>query len=140
MGTAGWGLSVAMAVYAVGEFSGAHINPAVTLGLAPVGEFEWAQVPGYIAAQMAGAIIGATLVFFQYLSHWKKTEDPAVKLGVFSTSPAIPNTAANLVSEMIGTFILVFVLMAIGANEYTEGLEPVARGLVGYVDWYCTRR
>lgn len=128
--SAGWGLAVAMAVYAVGQYSGAHINPAVTLGLASAGEFEWAKVPGYIGAQMLGAFLGAVMVFFQYLPHWKKTEDPAIKLGVFSTGPAIDNRAANVVSEMIGTFILVLGLMAIGANEFTEGLNPLIVGLL----------
>ncbi len=126
----GWGLAVAMAVYAVGSYSGAHINPAVTLGLASVGEFEWGKVPGYIAAQTVGAFLGAVLVFFQYLPHWKKTENPAAKLGIFCTGPAIPNTAANVVSEVIGTFALVLGLMAIGANEFTEGLNPMIVGLL----------
>lgn len=128
--SAGWGLAVAMAVYMVGSFSGAHINPAVTLGLAAAGEFEWDKVPGYIAAQMIGAFLGAVLVFFQYLPHWKKTDDPGTKLGVFSTGPAISNTSANVVSEMIGTFILVLGLMALGVNEFTEGLKPLIVGLL----------
>ncbi|NOY00956.1 MAG: aquaporin family protein [Verrucomicrobia bacterium] len=128
--SAGWGLAVGIAVYAVGNYSGAHINPAVTLGLAVAGEFEWAKVPGYIAAQMAGAFIGAVLVFFQYLPHWKATDDAGTKLGVFSTGPAIANTSANLVSEMIGTFILVLGLMSIGANQFAEGLNPLIVGLL----------
>ena len=130
MVSAGWGLAVAMGVYAVGSYSAAHINPAVTLGLASAGEFDWALVPGYIAAQMAGAFTGAILVFFQYLPHWKKTEEAGDKLGVFSTGPAIPNTASNVVSEMIGTFILLLGLMSIGANEFTEGLNPLIVGLL----------
>ena len=105
MGAVGWGLAVMIAMYAVGQISGAHINPAVTVGLAVAGEFPWAEVPGYIVGQMIGAIIGATLVYLQYLPHWKQTEDPATKLGVFSTSPAVKHTPANLISEIIGTLV-----------------------------------
>ncbi|WP_337970582.1 MIP/aquaporin family protein, partial [Virgibacillus salexigens] len=89
-----WGLGVAMGVYAVGSITGAHLNPAVTLGFASIGEFPWAKGPIYICAQMLGGMIGADIVFFHYLPHWKETNDPAVKLGVFSTGPAIPSTMA----------------------------------------------
>ncbi|MDV7765971.1 aquaporin family protein [Peribacillus simplex] len=128
--TIAWGLAVTMGVFAVGSISGAHLNPAVTVALAINGDFPWADVPGYIMAQMIGAIIGATLVFLHYLPHWKATEDPGTKLGVFSTSPAIPHTFSNLLSEMIGTFILVLGLLFIGAGEFTEGLNPFAVGLL----------
>ncbi|MGG4265664.1 MIP/aquaporin family protein [Peribacillus simplex] len=128
--TISWGLAVTMGVFAVGSVSGAHLNPAVTVALAINGDFPWADVPGYIMAQMIGAIIGATLVFLHYLPHWKATEDPGAKLGVFSTSPAIPHTFSNLLSEMIGTFILVLGLLFIGAGEFTEGLNPFAVGLL----------
>src|SRR6187401_1867383 len=89
--TAGWGVAVAMAVYAVGRISGAHLNPAVTVGLAAIGSFPWADVPGYIAAQLVGAFAGAVLVWLAYLPHWRATADPASKLGVFATGPAIQN-------------------------------------------------
>ena len=128
--TFAWGLAVTMGVYASGQFSGAHLNPAVTIGLAVVGEFPWSDVPSYILAQMIGAIIGATVVFFHYLPHFKATKDPATKLGVFSTSPAIPHTFSNLLSEIIGTFILLFGILFIGANEFTEGLNPIVVGLL----------
>jgi glycerol uptake facilitator protein len=111
--TLAWGLAVAVAVYAVGRISGAHINPAVTLGLASIGAFPWVQVPGYIIAQMLGAFVGGALVWLHYLPHWKETEDPALKLAVFSTGPAIRNTAANFISEVIGTVMLVFGVLAI---------------------------
>lgn len=124
----GWGLAVTLAIFAVGNFSGAHINPAVTLGLAAVGEFPWEQVPGYILAQMLGAIIGATMVWIHYLPHWAKTEDQAAKLGVFSTGPAIPARFSNMISEISGTFILLFGIMFIGANEFTDGLNPIVVG------------
>ena len=111
--TAGWGLAVAIAVYAVVNFSGAHINPAVTLGLASIGGLPWSEVPKYIAAQMLGAMLGATTVWLAYLPHWEATEDPAAKLGVFSTAPAIRKPFANLLTEIIGTFALVFGVLAI---------------------------
>jgi len=126
--TMGWALGVTLAVYAVGEISGAHINPAVTLALAATGDFAWTDVPLYIAAQMLGAFTGATIVWLHYLPHWAKTEDPGAKLGVFSTGPAIPATWANLLSELIGTFMLIAGLLFIGANEFTQGLNPLIVG------------
>jgi len=130
MGAFGWGLAVMVAVYSVGQISGAHINPAVTIGLAAAGEFDWANVPLYIAGQMIGAIVGATVVYLQYLPHWKATEDPATKLGVFSTAPALKNTPGNLISEIIGTAVLVLGLLAIGANSFADGLNPFIVGLL----------
>lgn len=128
--TLGWGLGVAMAVYTVGGISGAHLNPAVTLGLAFVGDFPWANVPSYIVAQMIGAFLGAALIYLHYLPHWKETDDPNVKLGVFATGPAISNRFANFFSEVFGTFILVLGILAIGANEFTEGLNPLIVGFL----------
>ncbi|WP_047984213.1 MIP/aquaporin family protein [Ornithinibacillus californiensis] len=128
--TVGWGLAVAMAVYAVGSVSGAHINPAVTLGFAAVGEFEWAKVPIYLTAQMIGAIIGGAVVYLAYLAHWRKTDDPATKLAVFSTAPAERSMFANFLTETIGTFVLLMGLMFIGANQFTEGLNPLIVGLL----------
>src|SRR4051795_6057995 len=81
----GWGVAVAIAVYSVGRISGAHLNPAVTIALATIGSFPWAQVPGYVAAQMLGAFIGAVLVWLAYLPHWGETTDAGAKLGVFCT-------------------------------------------------------
>ncbi|NJP36253.1 MIP/aquaporin family protein [Alkalicoccus luteus] len=126
----GWGFAVAMAVYAVGQYSDAHINPAVTLGFAAVGEFAWSMVPGYIAAQLVGAFIGAAIVFFHFQDHFKETDDPDVKLGVFSTDPAIPNRFSNFISEFIGTAVLLLGLLSIGANEFTEGLNPLIVGFL----------
>lgn len=128
--TFGWGLAVAMAVYAVGKFSGAHINPAVTLGLAMSGNFPWSKVPSYLLAQMIGAFLGACIVYLQYLPHWRATEDKGAKLGVFSTGPAIPQTFSNLLSEIIGTFVLVLGLQAIGANKFSDGLNPLIVGFL----------
>ena len=126
--TVGWGLAVTLGVYAVGQASGAHLNPAVTIGFATIGDFPWAQVPMYLLAQMIGAILGAVLVYFHYLPHWKETEDPTAKRDVFATTPAINNPLSNITSEIIGTFILVLGLLSIGANEFTEGLNPLIVG------------
>jgi len=133
--TTGWGLAVAMAVYAVGWASGAHINPAVTVGLAVIGKFPWAQVPGYIIAQVIGAFIGAVLVWLAYYPHWAETEDPALKLAVFSTGPAIRNYPLNFITEVIGTFMLLLgVLFIIDPNNNlgATGLIPL---LVGFLVW-----
>ncbi|MFS0750830.1 MIP/aquaporin family protein [Oceanobacillus sp. 1P07AA] len=126
--TLGWGLAVTLGVYAVGNFTGAHLNPAVTVGFAAVGDFPWAKVPLYILAQVIGAIVGAIIVFLNYLPHWKVTESKEAKLGVFATGPAIRSPFSNLISEMIGTFALLLGLMFIGSNDFTEGLNPLIVG------------
>jgi glycerol uptake facilitator protein len=112
----GWGLAVAVAVYAVGRISGAHLNPAVTVGLASVGAFAWADVPGYVLAQMIGAFFGAVVVWLAYLPHWSATADRDAKLAVFCTAPAIRRPGANVLTEAIGTAMLVFGVLAIAAN------------------------
>jgi glycerol uptake facilitator len=117
--TFGWGLGVMFAILAVGQFSGAHLNPAVTIGFAVIGNTEWSDVPKYLIGEFAGAIIGACLVAAAYSNHWAATEDPGLKLAVFCTGPAIRNTAANIVTEIIGTFVLVFGVLAIFANKFT---------------------
>jgi len=128
--TIAWGLAVAMGVFAVGNISGAHLNPAVTIALAITGDFPWNQVGPYILAQMIGAFLGACIVYLHYLPHWEATKDPGAKLAVFSTGPAIPHTFSNILSELIGTFMLVLGLLFIGANSFTEGLNPIAVGLL----------
>lgn len=128
--TIAWGLAVVMGAFAVGNISGAHLNPAVTIAFAISGEFPWQQVPAYILAQVIGGLIGAVIVYLHYLPHWAATEDPNAKLAVFSTSPAIAHTFSNLLSELIGTFILVLGLLFIGANNFAEGLNPIAVGLL----------
>jgi glycerol uptake facilitator protein len=130
--TFGWGIGVMAGAYAVGQFSGAHLNPAVTLGFAFQGSTEWGDVPEYIAGEFVGAFIGATLVWLAYLNHWGATEDPGLKLASFSTAPAIRNPGANLITEIIGTFILVFGILAIVANEATgvSGLNALLVGLL----------
>lgn len=141
--TLGWGMAVAVAVYVVGTTSGAHINPAVTIGLASIGEFDWSLVPGYIVSQILGAFTGACLVFLAYFAHWKHTEDTDAKLAVFSTSPAVRNPVANLTTEVIGTAMLVLGILGIGANSghvspgdadlsglFGTGLAPLLVGLL----------
>ena len=131
-----WGIAVTFAIYAVGEISGAHINPAVTLGLAFVGDFPWVNVLGYIIAQILGAFTGAVFVWIHYIPHWSRTEDKIAKLSVFSTVPAIRSYIHNFVSEMIATALLIFGLLFIGANNFTEGLNPLVVGalimLIGF--------
>ena len=138
--TLGWGMAVMVAVYCVGQFSGAHINPAVTIGLAATGQFDWLQVPGYIIAQLLGAFVGAIIVWLAYLPHWGPTEDAGLKLGVFSTAPAYRATGPNLITEIIGTAILLFGVLGIGANAgaiggdlagvISVGLNPLLVGLL----------
>jgi glycerol uptake facilitator protein len=133
-----------MAIYAVGRISGAHLNPAVTIGLAVIGSFPWSQVPGYIVAQMIGSVAGAVLVWIAYLPHFKVTADPALKLGVFATGPAVRSPGANFVTEVIGAAVLVFGVLAIAANAQTvthpgevdlsfvfsRGLQPLLVGVL----------
>jgi glycerol uptake facilitator protein len=130
--TFGWGLAVAIAVFAVAQFSGAQINPAVTIGNAVIGNTDWSDVPAYLGGQFLGAFIGATLVYLAYLPHWADTEDPGLKLAVFSTGPAIRNYAMNLVTEIIGTFILVFGILGILATTATanNALWPLIIGFL----------
>jgi glycerol uptake facilitator protein len=130
--TFGWGIGVMTGAYAVGQFTGAHLNPAVTLGFAFQGSTPWSDVPEYLAGEFVGAFIGATLVWLAYLNHWGATEDPGLKLACYSTAPAIRNPAANLITEIIGTFLLVFGILAIIANEATgvSGLNALLVGLL----------
>jgi glycerol uptake facilitator protein len=133
--TFGWGMGVMLAVFAVGQFSGAHLNPAVTLGFAFQGSTEWSDVPEYLGGEFVGAFIGATLVWASYLNHWNATEDPGLKLACYSTAPAIRNTPANLITEIVGTFVLVFGVLAIFADEATAatGLGGLLVGLLVFV-------
>jgi glycerol uptake facilitator protein len=130
--TFGWAMGVTFGVFAVAQFSGAHLNPAVTLGFATIGNTEWGDVPKYLAGEFVGAFIGATLVWLAYLNHWGATEDPGLKLACYCTAPAIRNTAANIITEVIGTFMLVFGVLAIFADEATAatGLGALLVGLL----------
>ena len=130
--TWGWAMAVMVAVFAVGQFSGAHLNPAITIGFALEGRTEWGDVPEYLAGEFVGAFIGATLVWLSYLDHWRETEDPGLKLAVFCTAPAIRNPISNIITEVVGTFVLVFGVMAFFADEATAatGLGGLLVGLL----------
>lgn len=128
--TFGWGFAVAVAAYSVGQFSGAHLNPALSIALAFTGDLPWNDVPIYISGQVIGAMIGALLTYLHYLPHWRVTDNYGAKLGTFATGPAIPYTFANIISEMIGTFALVLGILAIGANTFAEGLNPLIVGFL----------
>ncbi|WP_319481883.1 MIP/aquaporin family protein [uncultured Draconibacterium sp.] len=126
----GWGLAVMMAVIVAGPISGAHLNPAVTLGLAMGGLFPWAKVPIYIAGEIIGAMLGAILVWFSYHDHFKAHKDETGFLGVFATTPAIRNYKKNFVTELIGTFVLIFVIFYITDFKFeTLQMQNVEVGL-----------
>lgn len=129
---AGWGFAVAIAVYICGWASGGHINPAVTIGLASIGDVAWPDVPTYLAGQFAGGFLGAVLVWLAYLPHWSQTPDPATKLAVFSTGPEIRNWPANLLCEVIGTAMLLIGVLGIlnTNNELGSGFGPYAVGIL----------
>ena len=139
--TFGWAMAVAMAVYAVGQFSGAHLNPAVTIGLWVNDSIPGDEVPEYLAGEFVGAAIGAILVFLTYYLHFKETDDPGAKLAVFSTGPAIRSYPWNMVTEIIGTFVLVFGVLAIGdafstiagpdlEEAFSQAIPPLLVGLL----------
>lgn len=123
--TTAWALAVFVGAYSVAAVSGAHLNPAVTIGLAVAGGTEWADVPVYIIAQFIGAFIGAVLVFLHHFPHWAETKDPGLKLAVFSTGPAVRSVVWNLVSEIIGTFVLMFGILAIRGATMESGGSTV---------------
>lgn len=123
-----WGLAVTLGIYAVGRISGAHLNPAVTVGLYLTGSFPPSQVVGYILAQFAGAFVGAILVWLHYLPHWSLTDSQDKKLSVFCTGPALRSAPSNLISEIIATAVLILGLLFIGANKFTDGLNPIVVG------------
>jgi glycerol uptake facilitator protein len=137
--TTGWALAVTFAVYCVGSISGAHLNPAVTIAVASIGKLPWDMVPVYIAAQMLGAFLGAVLVWLAYLPHWELTKDQGAKLAVFCTGPAVRRPASNLITEIIGTFMLVLGVLAIltPANLVPDSGFDVGFGpfLVGIIVW-----
>lgn len=112
--TIAWGLAVLVPAFIFGEASGASFNPALTIALAAEGSFPWAQVPGYIIAQFAGAFVGACLVYVLFKDQFDATENPGSKLGVFATGPSVPNLPLNILSEAVGTFVLVFAIKGIG--------------------------
>lgn len=126
--TLGWGLAVMCGVFIAGPYSGAHLNPAVTLGFALAGQFDWAGVLPYIAAQMLGGFAGAVMVYVFYKDHFDATEDQATKLGVFCTAPAIMNKGRNFFCEALASWLLVFVILALGNKE---NLPEIGMGELG---------
>lgn len=144
--TTAWGLAVIIAIFCVGRISGAHLNPAVTVGLASMGSFPWMQVPGYILSQIVGAFVGAIVVWLFYLPHFDETPEKDLKLAVFCTAPAIRRPIPNFICEVIGTVILLFGILSIGANAqkltsptgldlsvvFSQAVQPI---LVGFLVW-----
>ena len=133
--TSGWALAVTIAVYCVNHISGAHLNPAVTIGLAVNGAIGWDQVPEYLIGEFVGAFIGAILVTIHYWDHFKETEDQGLKLAVYCTGPNIRNYALNFVSEVIGTFVLVFVILTFGTHGSDAGLASLGALPVALLVW-----
>ena len=129
--TTGWALAVFAGVVIAGPYSGAHLNPAVTIALAIAGQFAWAKVPMFIAAQFIGAMLGAFLVFLMYRDHFFTTKDQGTKAAVFCTSPAIANTVSNIISEIIGTFVLLFVIFYFTKGEIGADKTPIGLGSLG---------
>ena len=119
--TFGWGIAVFVGVYSSAAASGAHLNPAVSVALASIGKFDWATVPAYVGAQMLGAMTGAFLVWVAYRQHFDATDDANLKLAVFCNAPAIRSTVTNLITEIIGTFVLVFGVLFISKPHDTLG-------------------
>jgi glycerol uptake facilitator protein len=130
--TSGWAFAVMAGVFAAIACGSkdAHLNPAITLAFA-VSKSDYSKVAPYLAAQLLGALVGATLVWLHYLPHWKETPDASLKLAVFCTGPAIRNVAANLISEIIGTFVLVFIAGAIFSSAVAK--DGPANGLGPYL-------
>ncbi len=133
----GWGFAVAIGVYAANSVSGGHLNPAVTIAMLALGKTPLDQVPAYVAGQFAGALLGATTVWLCYLPHWAATNDQGAKLGVFCTAPAIRSPIANFMSELIGTFVLVFGVLRIltadnmqAGSGFAEGFAPLVVGVL----------
>ena len=119
--TFAWGLAVMLPAFIFGAASGAHFNPALTIALAVDGSMSWGLVPGYIVAQFAGAFVGAVIVYLLFKDQYDATESAATKLGTFCTGPSVPNMGRNILSEAVGTFVLVFAIKGIGQ---VSGIAP----------------
>lgn len=129
--TTGWALAVFVGVVIAGPYSGAHLNPAVTLALAVTGKFAWNKVAWYIIAQILGAILGSFMVWIVYRDHFNSTSDPDTQLSVFSTAPAIKNSVFNLLSEIVGTFVLIFVIFYFTNAQMGDLKTPIGLGSLG---------
>lgn len=124
--TAGWGLAVAIAAFAVSSLSPAHLNPAVSLAMALNGSLPWASFGSYVVAQFLGAMFGQILVWLMYKPHYDAAEDPAAILGTFATGPALRDNVSNLISEILGTFVLVLTLLAMGTANIAAGVSTLS--------------
>lgn len=131
--TTAWALAVFTGVVIAAPYSGAHLNPAVTVGLAVAGKFSWSDVPAFILAQFIGAMLGAFLVWGIYKDHFASSPDPALKFAAFGTAPAINNVTSNLASEIIGTFVLIFVIFHFTGAEIGPEKAPVGLGSIGAI-------
>lgn len=132
--TTAWAFAVFCGVVIAGPSSGAHLNPAVTIGLAAVGKFDWALAPGYILAQFGGAMLGSGLAWAMYRHHFELTEDPGLKRAPFCTDPTVRNPLTNVFSEAIGTFVLVYVIFYIsGAQLEGDPKTPIGLGSIGAI-------
>ncbi|MBE9389853.1 MIP/aquaporin family protein [Vagococcus salmoninarum] len=126
----GWAAAVTIAVYISGFMGPAHLNPAVTVGMAVAGNFSWGLVIPFIIAQVLGGIVGAALVWLAYLPHWAETKDQGAILGTFATGPAIRNYGANVITEVIGTIVLVLGLLAFSQHTFADGMNPMVVGIL----------
>ncbi len=138
--TTGWGLAVFVGVVVATPYSGAHLNPAVTVGLAAAGRFAWELVPEYVLAQFIGAMLGALIIWIMYRDHFGETEDKEIKRAVFCTAPSIRNIPSNLFSEIVGTFVLVFTVLyftdaGMGEPETVIGLGSIGALPVAFLVW-----
>lgn len=131
--TTGWALGVFVGVVIAAPFSGAHLNPAVTIALAIVGKFSWSLVLSYVSAQIIGAMLGSFLVWVVYRDHFNATEDAGLQLAAFSTSPAIKNLLFNFLSEVVGTFVLIFVIFYFTGGEISDAKTPIGLGSLGAI-------
>ncbi|MDP3311730.1 MIP/aquaporin family protein [Lutibacter sp.] len=129
--TTAWGLAVFVGVVVAGPYSGAHLNPAVSIGLAVAGKFDWALVPEYVLAQFIGAMLGAFIVWVMYKDHFDATKDGETKRAIFCTAPAIRNPLSNIFSEIVGTFVLVFVVLYFTNASLTDTQAPIGLGSLG---------
>ncbi|AGA78034.1 MIP/aquaporin family protein [Echinicola vietnamensis] len=130
--TTAWALGVFIGVVVAGPYSGAHLNPAVSVGLAVAGLFEWSLVPGYVLAQILGAGAGSSLAWLIYKDHFDLTDDPNLKFAPFATAPAIRNLSSNFLSEVVGTFVLILVILySTGANLEDPNNTPIGLGALG---------
>ena len=129
--TTGWAMAVYVGVWIANPYSGSHLNPAVTIGMAAAGKLAWSSVPSYITAQMLGAMTGAFLVWLMYRDHFNRTADATLQLAAFSTAPAIRNSLSNIISEIIGTFVLIFTVLFFVGAEITDTKTKIGLGSLG---------